>query len=101
MNEANIEVKLDKFKFAADTIELVGYELSQQSLEPINSKGKGISERTIEAHKPKGFYVIPGALTHCNKFIPSLAKECLVPEHYMRRITFGIGKRNTRRLSNK
>ena len=54
LNEANIEVKLDKIEFAADTIELVVYELSQQSLESINSKGKGISERTIEAHKPEG-----------------------------------------------
>ena len=45
LDDANINLRLDKCSFAAKNIECVGYNLSQQGVAPINSKVQGISER--------------------------------------------------------
>ena len=45
LDEAKINLRLDKCTFAAKNIEWVGYQLSQQGGAPINSKVQGNSER--------------------------------------------------------
>ena len=45
LDEANINLKLNKCNFAKQNIEWVANKLSQQGVEPINSKVQGISER--------------------------------------------------------
>ena len=45
LNEANNSLKLQKCTFAAKSIELVGYKLTQEGAAPINSKVQGISGR--------------------------------------------------------
>ena len=75
LDEANINLKLDKCNFAADNIEWVGYKLSQQGVEPINSKVQGISER-LRPTNLKELRSYLGAVNQFNKFIPDLAKIC-------------------------
>ena len=75
LDEANIRLNLEKGTFAAETIERVGYKLSQQCVAPINSKVQGISEKLKPANL-KRLRSFPCAVIQFNKFIPTLAKLC-------------------------
>ena len=45
LDEANISLKLEKCTFGAKSIEWIGYKLTQEVVEPINSKVQEISGR--------------------------------------------------------
>ena len=75
LDEANVNLKLDKCNFAADNIEWVGYKLSQQGVAPVNSKVQGISDR-LKPTNLKQLRSYLGAVNHFNKFIPNLATIC-------------------------
>ena len=75
LDEANVNLKLDKCTFAADSIEGVGYKLSQQGVEPVNSKMQGISER-LKPTSLKQLRSYLGAVNQFIKFIPNLATMC-------------------------
>ena len=75
LDEANVGLKLEKCNFAAESIEWVGYKLTQSGVEPINSKVQGISER-LRPKNLKQLRSFLGAVNQLNKFIPDLAKIC-------------------------
>ena len=75
LDDANINLRLDKCTFAAKNIEWVGYNLSQKTVAPINSKVQGISER-LRPTNLKQLRSFLGAVNQFNKFIPDLAKLC-------------------------
>ena len=75
LDDANINLRLDKCTFAAKNIEWVGYNLSQQGVAPINRKVQGISER-LRPTNLKQLRSFLGAVNQFNKFIPDLAKLC-------------------------
>ena len=75
LDDANINLKLDKCTFAAKNIEWVGYNLSQKGVAPINSKVQGISER-LRPTNLKQLRSFLGAVNQFNKFILDLAKLC-------------------------
>ena len=75
LDEANVNLNLDKCTFAADNIEWVGYKLSQQGVEPVNSKVQGISER-LKPTNLKQLKSYLGAVHQFIKFIPNLATMC-------------------------
>ena len=75
LDEANVNLRLDKCTFAADNIEWVGYKLSQQGVSPVNSKVQGISDR-LKPTNLKQLRSYLGAVNQFNKFIPNLATIC-------------------------
>ena len=75
LDEANVNLKLDKCTFAADNIEWVGYKLSQQRVAPVNSKVQGISDR-LKPTNLEQLRLYLGAVNQFNKFIPNLATIC-------------------------
>ena len=75
LDNANINLRLDKCTFAAMNIEWVGYNLSQQGVAPINNKVQGISER-LRPTNLKQLRSFLGAVNQYNKFNPDLAKLC-------------------------
>ena len=75
LDDANVNLKLDKCTFAAKNIKWVGYNLSQQGVAPINSKVQGLSKR-LRPTKLKQLRSFLGTVNQFNKFIPDLAKLC-------------------------
>ena len=75
LDEANVSLKAEKCTFAAKQIEWVGYKLSQEGVEPINSKVQGITDR-LKPTNLKQLRSYLGAVNQLNKFIPDLAKLC-------------------------
>ena len=75
LDETNISLKLKKCTIAAKSIEWVGYKLTQEGVEPINSKVQGISE-SLRPTNLKQIRSFLGAVNQINKFIPDLAKLC-------------------------
>ena len=75
LDEANVNLKLDKCTFAADNIECVGYKLSQQGVAPVNSKVQGISDR-LKPTSLKQLRSYLGAVNQFYNFIPNLATIC-------------------------
>ena len=75
LDEANVSLKLEKCTFAAEDIEWVGYELSQQGVTPTKCKVQGISER-LKPTNLKQRRSFLGTVDQFNKFIPNLAQLC-------------------------
>ena len=75
LDEANVNLKLEKCNFAATEIEWVGYKLSQEGVAPINSKVQGISDR-LKPTNLKQLRSYLGAVNQLNKFTPNLASIC-------------------------
>ena len=76
LDEANINLKLCKCTFAAESIEWVGYNLSQQGVAPINSKVQRISERLRPSNLEK-LRSFLRAVNQFNKFIPGKIVLCI------------------------
>ena len=75
LDNANIRLKWEKCKFAAEEIEWLGYKLSQTGIKPINSKVQAIPEKlTPKSLKELRSYL--GAVNQLNRFIPNLAQLC-------------------------
>ena len=75
LDNANIRLKWEKCKFAAEEINWLGYKLSQTGIKPINSKVQAITEKlTPKSLKELRSYL--GAVNQLNRFIPNLAKLC-------------------------
>ena len=74
-DNANIRLKWEKCKFAAEETDWQGYKISQTRINPINSKVQAISEKlTPKNLKELRSYL--GAVNQLNRFIPILAHLC-------------------------
>ena len=100
LDEANVNLKLDKCNFAVTEIEWVGYKLSQKSVAPINSKVQGISDR-LKPTNLKQLRSYLGAVNQFNKFIPNLASIYSPFRSLLKKNTNWEWNKNTKKLSNK
>ena len=75
LDNANIRLKWEKCKFAAEEIEWLGYKLSQTGIKPINSKVQATTEK-LTPKSLKELRSYPGAVNQLNRFIPNLAQLC-------------------------
>ena len=75
LDNANIQLKWEKCKFAAEETDWLGYKLSQTGIKPINSKVQAMTEKlTPKSLKELRSYL--GAVNQLNRFIPILAQLC-------------------------
>ena len=72
LDEANLQLKAEKCTIAQESIEWLGYKLTQSGISPINTKAQGISDR-LRPTNLKHLRSFLGAVNQFNKFIPNLA----------------------------
>ena len=73
LDEAGIQLKLEKGKIAHTKFEWLGYTLSESGVKPIDEKSQAKSDRLIPT-TVKELRSIIGALNKMNQFIPNSAK---------------------------
>ena len=72
LDEAILQLKLDKCQIAKKQIEWLGYKITGEGISPKDTKVQGISEKLRPSHL-KGLRSFLGAVNQLNKFIPNLA----------------------------
>ena len=75
MNEAKLQLKAGKCKFAKQEIEWLGFKLTSSGISPINSKVQGISDK-LRPTNLKELRSFLGAVNQFNRFVPDLATIC-------------------------
>ena len=75
IDDAELQLKAGKCKFAKQEIEWLGFKLTSSGISPINSKVQGLTEK-LRPTNLKELISFLGAVNQFNNFVPDLASIC-------------------------